>query len=269
MREIGFTSWFSRDTPLEVAIGHLAAVNCKETELAAMPEYLTRSREIRALLRKHGMKATAVSLGVPFYYDSRLDLHSPAESVRGDSVSYACRSVDFASHIGADLVYACSIRRGPEDERADSLRRLDRSIRECAHYAEGLGIRFALEPFPTGVLPTVNDTVGFVKDIEADNLGLLLDTGHAAISGEPLAVAARISRGKTIHVHLNNNDGVGDLHWPPQRGKLQASDFAKFMAELNNQGYAGRVSLEISKAEPVEDTLVSSRLFVEQILDRI
>ena len=269
MREIGFTSWFSRDTPLEVAMGHLAAVKCKETELAAMPEHLARWREVVALLRKHQMKATAVSLGVPFYYDPRLDLHSSAEPVRTDSVAYACRGLDFASRIGAELVYACSIRRGPKDGHANSLRRLDRSVRECTRYAEKLGIRFALEPFPTGVLPTVRDTVGFVKDLETDNLGVLLDTGHAAISGEPLAKAVQISKGKTVHVHLNNNDGVGDLHWAPQTGKLRTSDFVEFMAELKNQGYSGRVSLEISKPEPVRETLVGSRRFVEQVLDRI
>lgn len=231
-----------------------------------MPEYLKRSREISALLRKHEMKATAVSLGVPFYYDSRLNLHSPTESVRTDSVAYACKGLDFASRIGADLVYACSMQRGSKDETAESLRRLDRSIRECTCYAERLGIRFALEPFPTGMLSTVRDTVGFIGSIEDDNLGILFDTGHAAISGEPLAEAARLSKGKMVHVHLDNNDGVGDLHWPPQKGKLQASDFAGFMAELKNQRYAGRISLEISKPEPVIDTLVSSRLYVERMI---
>ncbi len=130
-------------------------------------------------------------------------------------------------------------------------------------------MRFALEPFPTGELPTVTETIALIRGAASDNLGLVLDTGHATISGEDLGGAARHSRGHIAHVHLNNNDGVIDLHWAPQRGKLAAEDFRGLFTELRDQNYRGKMSIELSKPRPVVGTITTSRSFVQDLLDGI
>ena len=54
------------------------------------------------------------------------------------------------------------------------------------------------------------------------NLGLLLDVGHCLIAGEDAGAAARAAGPLLAHVHLDDNDGVGDLHWPLLSGQLTA-----------------------------------------------
>jgi sugar phosphate isomerase/epimerase len=166
VREIGFTSWFSRSMPLEVALRHLAAADCMDIELAAMPQYLRRSTYIRAALKKMGLNATAVSLGVPFFFsDSRLDLNSPKRSVREASLRYVRKSVDLASQLEADLIYACSMKRGAQAELGTALEHFRQAVAECSDYAKGAAVRFAIEPFPTGLLPTLRETNAFIREI--------------------------------------------------------------------------------------------------------
>jgi sugar phosphate isomerase/epimerase len=215
--------------PLEAALRRLAAADCTDIEFAAMPRYLPRSTSIRAALKMLGLNVTAVSLGVPFFFsDSRLDLNSPRRSVREASLRYVRKSVDFASQLEADLIYACSMRRGAQAELGAALERLRQAVAECSDYAKGAAVGFAIEPFPTGVPPTLRETNAFIRETRSDNLRVLLDTGHAAKSDEDLREAARRSKGNISHVHINNNDGSRDLHLPPQRGKLTDADLEVF-----------------------------------------
>lgn len=234
-----------------------------------MPELLPHSRSIRRSLKNFGMKVTAVSLGVPFYYsESQLDLHSSSRAVRESTLRYVRRSVDFASEIEADLVYVCSMSRVPRFERAELIGHLTNSIADCADYAKAVGVSFGVEPFPTGELPTIGQVNDLIKEAMSENLGVVVDTGHAAISGEPLARAVRDSE-NIMHVHVNNNDGVADLHWPPQKGKLTRRDFETLFIELRNHEYHGKVSIELSKPRPVVSTVSDSRLFVQKIMERV
>jgi sugar phosphate isomerase/epimerase len=182
---------------LQTAFGYLVAAGCKDTELAAMPRYLPRSASIRTSLRKMGLNVIAVSLGVPFFYsNSRLDLHSARKSVRDESLAYARKSIDFASQLEADVIYACSMSRGPREERDRALEHLMRAAAECADYARGAALKFALEPFPSGELPTVLETNALIRETRSNNLGILLDTGHATITGEALGAAVKILEGQ-------------------------------------------------------------------------
>ncbi len=256
--------------PLERSFRYLAIAGCEEIEVAAMPRYLPQRSTIRRSLKKKGMEVTAVSLGVPFFFSqSRLNLHSPKKTVRDSTIEYVHKGIDFASHIESGIIYACSMDRSPRADREGTIARLTESVLDCSDYARSAGVRFGLEPFPTGELPTVKETSAFVEGARSDNLGVLLDAGHAAISGESLKKAAHISRKTIMHVHLNNNDGVGDLHWPPQVGTLSPSDFEGLLLELNDQGYRGGISIELSRPRPVVETVNRSREFVEAVLRRV
>lgn len=235
-----------------------------------MPDLLLRSRSVLSSLRALDMRATAVSLGVPFYYsESRLDLHSRSGDVRRQTLDYVKRGVDFASGIGADLIYACSMNRGPPDERELALSLMSEGVADCADYALAAGVRFAIEPFPTGELPRISDVDALISRSRAKNLGIVVDAGHAGIIGEPLAESVRRSMKRITHIHLNNNDGVGDLHWPPQRGVLVRDDFRGLLLALSRGRYTGWMSIELSRPRPVVKTMTESRSFVEDILMEI
>jgi xylose isomerase len=152
--------------------------------------------------------------------------------VRERTIRYVKRGIDLASQLDAGVIYACSMRHDASNDRISTLQRFKHSVSVCADYAHEVGLKFALEPFPGGELPTVAETILFLNEMKSKNVGVLIDTGHASISGESLRHVVRISKDNIAHVHLNNNDGVNDLHWPPQSGKLAVADFIGFLAEL-------------------------------------
>jgi sugar phosphate isomerase/epimerase len=252
--------------PLGVALRYLAAADCTNVEVPAMPGYLPRWKSIRGQLERQGLNPTAVSLGVPFSLgEPRLDLLSSRESVRKESVEYVHKSIEFASHLGAGVIYACSLNPCPPESRSKAMALLKQDLADFADHAKATDLRFGLEPFPTGELATVRETNDVIRETGSNNLGIVLDTGHAAISGEALGESVRISKGNIIHVHLNNNDGVGDIHWPPQVGKLTPDDFRDFLVELRNQDYRGNLSIELAKPRPIVDTMIRSRQFLEKL----
>jgi sugar phosphate isomerase/epimerase len=178
-------------------------------------------------------------------------------------VEYIRNCVDFASQLGAGLVYVCSITKDTRPHE-ESLELLGVSLKSCADYAERAGVVIALEPFPTGELPSAREAGDLIEKVESNNLGLLLDTGHLAISGEPLKETAKEWKDILVHVHFNNNDGLGDLHWPPQRGKLTKGDFRGLLAELES-GYHGKVSVELLNPEPVVGTITDSMKYIQSL----
>jgi sugar phosphate isomerase/epimerase len=78
---------------------------------------------------------------------------------------------------------------------------------------------------------------------------LLLDVGHCLIAGEDAAAAARDAGPLLGYVHLDDNDGAGDLHWPLLTGRLTEARLAGLAAALRETGYRGGLSLEL-KAPP-------------------
>jgi len=264
--EFGFTSWFSRAVSLTRAFRYLSAAGCTSVEIAAMPAHLSRGRQISESARANGMDVTAVGLGVPFLRDPKLSLHSRDGSVRRESVRYVGRSMDFASGLGARIVYVCSVRKEPKASKEETLGYFKDSLRACAEYAEKTGVILAIEQFPLGEIQTFEAASDLVSEINSKSFGVLLDTGHLAISGEAIDEAVVRSKKILKHVHINNNDGLSDLHWPPQRGKLTREDFRSFFLRLSQSGYEGRASVELVNPRPIAKTLIGSVSYLQEII---
>ena len=106
----------------------------------------------------------------------------------------------------------------PRDPRVlDALRR---TFAELEEYQRELGVRIVVENLPG---------VGFSHfgapgDLDLGELGLILDTGHAAICGT-LHDFLREPHAELAHVHLHDNRGpadAGDPHLPLGRGVVDA-----------------------------------------------
>ncbi len=123
-----------------------------------------------------------------------------------------------------------------------------------ADYAAGCGIRLCIEHSPGTAYPTAAATLGLLEQIGHANLGLLLDLGHCLLSREDPAAVVAAARGRLFYVHLDDNDGVSDLHWPLLTGRLTEEVLRGMLAALSEQEYAGGLALELraEKAEPAE-----------------
>jgi len=114
-----------------------------------------------------------------------------------------------------------------------------------ADYAAGRMVRLCVEPIPGRALPSAAAALQWLRQMAHPNLALLLDVGHCLISGEDPGAAAREAGPLLGYVHLDDNDGVSDLHWPLLTGRLTPTHLMDLAAALRGVAFSGGLSLEL------------------------
>ena len=91
------------------------------------------------------------------------------------------------------------------------------------------------------LLNNVERMAQFIDDVDHPALRANIDVSHLCLAKVPPEELRQL-RGKAIHVHISDCDGVkhGDL--PPGRGVV---DFAPYLREIKSLGIDGAVSIEL------------------------
>jgi D-psicose/D-tagatose/L-ribulose 3-epimerase len=118
-----------------------------------------------------------------------------------------------------------------------------RNTRVLGERAAELGLQIALElePFPLSLLNSIDTMSRFIDEVNLPAVRANIDVSHMHLARVP-AVELRRLKGKAIHVHISDCDGVkhGDL--PPGRGVV---DFGPYLREIKALGIDGAVSIEL------------------------
>ena len=163
---------------------------------------------------------------------------------RAGAIAYTQRAIEHASDLGAEAVYLVP---GKDDSQA-ALSRYAAVMAPLAQRAQDRGMTLSLEHFPGLALPTVAATRAFVESVDHPNLHVLVDIGHAQMEGITPATAIEIAGDRLGYVHLDDNDGVGDLHQALLDGMLTETALQDTFTAIGSVGYSGAVSLELSPA---------------------
>ena len=133
------------------------------------------------------------------------------------------------------------------------LHRFADSCTALADYAAARMVRFCVEHIPGRALPTAARTLDWVGDLQHDNVFLLLDTGHCLMTPEDAAEVVRRAGPRLGYVHCDDNNGIGDLHWPLLTGRLTREGLREMVGALREIGYRAPLSLELNpvNADPV------------------
>jgi sugar phosphate isomerase/epimerase len=139
---------------------------------------------------------------------------------------------------------------GPEEEgrppAQDHLRRLENAanaLTEVARFCSDHGMTLILENMlPHLLFGRTSDLLWIMGAIEAPNVGICLDTGHANLAGDLYTVMHKLS-GHLHMIHASDNNGNGDDHLPPGQGGI---DWKRFIQRLTGGGFNGGCILEIS-----------------------
>jgi sugar phosphate isomerase/epimerase len=164
--------------------------------------------------------------------------------VRRAALDEMKRQVTDAARLGAAVCYVVP----GTDTRRDGLECFAEACCLLAEHAAGRGMRLCVEHVPGRALPTVAATLAWLERVDHGNLKLLLDVGHCLISGEDPTQAVVRAGQRLGYVHLDDNDSVGDLHWPLLTGALTADVLEAFLTTLRLGGYAGGLALELNPA---------------------
>jgi len=260
---IAETPWpvaaFATSLPGDFAavLAEIAAFGFAHVDLVAEVE---RPAEHREALADSGLLVSCMALGRNLPAGHTLD--AADVGVRRATLELLRRQLADAARLGATTAYLV-----PGFDLAESA--LTCFAEGCVLLADDAAayqIRLCVEHIPGRALPTAARTLDWLEQVGHARLGLLLDVGHCLISNEDAAAVVRRAGGRLGYVHLDDNDGAGDLHWPLLTGRLTQQQLADVMVALRAIHYRGALALELNPANPKpSDALREGKALVDRL----
>lgn len=241
------------------AVGQTSVLGFGQVDIVALGD---RPESHREALADAGVLVSCAAVGRGLPDGQTLDAASVDD--RRAAVEAMKRHIADAARMGATHAYIVSAM----DGSAPGLLRFAEACRLLADFAEQRRVRLCLEHIPGRALSTAAGTLAWLADLNHDNLYLLLDIGHCLITAEDPAAVVRSAGLRLGYVHLDDNDGVGDLHWPLLTGQLTANTLRNTLVALREIHYEGALTLELAaqNPEPMEG-LRRSKQIVDEMLD--
>jgi len=191
--------------------------------------------------RMHELGLRISCMGLSFGFPAHTALDSADRSERLACVRTAEAAILRADRLDIPTTYVVPGKDGSDE----GLARYAESLTRIADHAADFDIRLCIEHFPGTALPTIAATLAFLRQVGRPNLYLLLDIGHAQMSHEDLPAAIADAGPLIGYVHLDDNDGQGDLHLALYDGILTEPALRATFDALRRAGYSGRASLEL------------------------
>ncbi len=222
--------------------------------------HMLRTDETKSHADSLGLRVSCV--GISFGLPDGSGLEHADDTKRQSAIDHMKAGIDHASNLGATCAYVVP----SLDTSQPALDRFADSMRDIADYAEKANIKVGIEHFPGRALPIAQGTLDFIEDIGHDNLYLLLDSGHLQMSNEDASTVIRNAGDRLAYVHLDDNDGDGDLHWALLDGVMTHESLKALVDALYEIGYDGMVSLELSPKLPDPlDSLQKSMKIIQNL----
>ena len=201
-------------------------------------------------------------------------------AARRRAIDYGKTAYDVAKELGAGYMCLWPGQDGFDypfqSDYAELWGREREGIGEVARYAKGhkIGIEYkSREPRSHILFDSASTVLLFSRMIEADNVGIHLDFGHALLAKENAAesVTKATLEGKLFGVHLNDNYGSSDEDMLAL--SIHNIETMEFVHALRESRYDGWVSFEfVARSEdPIEACAICIRNFrrLERALDRL
>jgi sugar phosphate isomerase/epimerase len=170
---------------------------------------------------------------------------NPDPATREWRIDYTRRAIDLAAAVDAPAVCLATGRPLPGTTPDVAYDHLLDSLHAILDYAEPRGVDVGIEYEPELLVEDTDEVLALIADVGREGLGINLDVGHAAVSGEDLRETIERSADHITGVHLEDiAGGVGGKHYHlvPGDGDL---DFDVVFDALDDVGYDGFVTLEL------------------------
>ncbi len=195
-----------------------------------------------------------------------LSLAATDQSQRQAAIEETLATLDVAAAVRYSTLVVHGGVPEPYGGRADNhLASLVRSLEELAPVAQRYDVRLAVEVIPN-TLSTPAALVDLIEsDIDAADLGICMDVGHARLMGD-VVDAIETCSGHLIATHLHDNRGRSDDHLVPGKGVI---DWDATLLSLQKIGYDGAWIFELAAAaerKPVLELAVKARERFEALL---
>jgi D-psicose/D-tagatose/L-ribulose 3-epimerase len=238
-------------------VAQIAALGFRYVDVVAAVD---RPLDEREALAETGLFVSCAALGRNLPPGHTLDVAEA--TVRRATFALLQQQIIDAAQLGATTAYLVP----GFDAGATALACFAEGCTLLADYAAGRGIRLCVEHVPGRALPTAARTLDWLERIGHPHLGLLLDVGHCLLSDEDAAAVVRRAGERLAYVHLDDNDGKGDLHWPLFTGRLTPAQLTHTLTALRDIRYNRALALELSPTNSQPDkALREGKAIVERL----
>jgi sugar phosphate isomerase/epimerase len=198
-------------------------------------------REVSELLKSYGLGLSAVGTGI-LYVKRGLSIADTRKNVRETAIKLVNGFLDFAGKCGAPVLIIGLVR-GKIPDRCSSRKYLQlfrESVERIAESAHDRSMILVVEPinrYETNVINTIEDAIEFEKNLQHDNVKILIDTFHMNIEERDISEAIIRGGNRIKHVHLADSNRLA-----PGLGHI---DFRKVINSLDRIDYEGYLSAEV------------------------
>ena len=242
---------------LEQNVARIAGWRYDGVELAIRDPELVDGNELISIASRHGLEIPAIGTGQA-WGEEGLSYTDPEPGTRAAAVARTKSHIPFAASTGAAIIIGLLrgiVRPGVDQDQAMDW--LVASLQECCAAAAPHGVRIALEPinrYETTLINNVAQGLDLIERIDADNMGLLLDTFHMNIEEPDILESIQTCGERIFHFHVADSN-----RWYPGAGHL---DFRSILRALTDTGYEGYVSGEFM---PLPDADISARQSIRHL----
>ncbi len=221
------------------------------------PEYDTQKLDaVKAKLDQNNLKPTNLNSFTLFavgdtYLPSWIEPDPERRRIR---VAHTLSCLEIANHIGCANISVPP--GGPLEKsltRKESLALFHQGLDQVIPKAEELGVKLLIEPEPDLLMERTSEIKPFVKEIQADIVGINFDIGHFYCAGEDPAAALESLFQWVGHMHIEDiADTREHRHLIAGEGAI---DFVSVFKAIQSLGYEYDISLELY---PYVDTPVEA-----------
>lgn len=182
------------------------------------------------------------SLGLNAAYD----ISSEDDIIRNGGIEYLNRIVERVGYMDGQIIsgvsyagWGCVPKNDLSGNKEPIVQRSLDSMRKVVKTAEDYGVTYCVEVvnrFEGCVLNTAEEAVAYVNQIDAPNIGILLDTYHMNIEENSFREAILTAGDKLLGFHTGDNN-----RRCPGRGHINFDEIFAALAEI---GYKGRIVSE-------------------------
>lgn len=245
----------------EANIAKIAGWGYDGVELAIRDPKLVDVDELDRVISAYELEVPAIGTGQA-WGEEGLSFTSDDPAVRKAAIKRIKSHIPLAKHFDAVIILGLIRGITPEGQTHEQSKRyLVQALQECASEAASHNVKYALEPlnrYETDLIHTVADGLDLIKQVGAENFGLLLDTFHMNIEEPVEEESIRACGDRVFHFHVADSN-----RWYPGAGHL---DFKSILSVLVSTGYQGYVSGEFMPKPDADTSANRSIVYLRQFL---
>lgn len=195
------------------------------------------------------------------YLQHEVSLLSPDDRERGAAISHVKESIGIGSELGAENVVVVITygKPGVGDPFDESVR----IFGELGRFGRELGITVSLEPLgssKTSFLPTAGEVLDLVREVNSENVKLMIDTMHAGSGDLRVERAIEELAHELSEIQLRDTDSR-----PPGGGTLEFGSILRTVREEFN----GLLCLEYHPGSDPEGDFMRARETVSDVIPEV